>query len=939
MVKLKDIKMKPKLMGLFLLIGLIPLSIVGYWSSHLATQALMEKSYGQLQAVREIKRAQIEKYFTERQGDMAVLVETVQTLMEEAFGQLSTVQQLKSGQLEDYFSERLGDVRVLAANEGVSGALHDYAEAFNQENGQTGGPLWKAADGKWGPWLEQYKQEYGYYDLFLIDKQGDVVYTVERESDLGANLASGALKDSPLAHCFEKALQGVAIQDFEPYAPSGGQFSAFVGAPVLREGQLAGVVALQLPTGPVNAIVQKRQGMGRTGETYLVGKHNGKTAFRSDLTTMGDGKYVIGHGISTPYIEAALNGEKGSETYTDTNGKLVMVVYNPLDISGLNWASISKIDLEEAIAPKRQGAEKDFFANYIEKYGYYDLFLVHPKGEVFYTVTKEADYGTNMVDGIYADSGLGKLVRKVLESGRFGLADFEPYAPSGGVPASFIARPVMKNGKPQLVVALQMPLKAINSIMQEREGMGESGETYLVGSDKLMRSDSFLDPTHHSVLASFKDPSKGSVDTEAVREALSGQTDRKIILDYNGNPVLSAYAPVHLEGVTWALLAEIDEAEVKEPIWKLVKSILVAGGILTAAVILIALVVAGGIANPLVQGVAFAKAVAAGDLTAHIDVKQKDEIGDLAQALRDMVSRLREIVGEVKSASTNVASGSEELSSTAEEMSQGATEQASAVEEASSSMEEMSASIRQSADNAKQTETIALQSAGSAEESGKAVTETVTAMREITEKISIIEEIARQTDLLALNAAIEAARAGEHGKGFAVVASEVRKLAERSRTAAGQINQLSVSSLDVAERAGKMLEELVPEIKRTADLVQEIAAASGEQSSGAEQVNQAIQQLDQVIQQNAAASEEMASASEELSGQAEQLQGTMSFFKTDATTLTARAVRPDKGKSQAKTSKREGARKLPGTEGGGYLLDMSEGSGTGDGQDTEFERY
>ncbi|MFP4314650.1 MAG: methyl-accepting chemotaxis protein [Desulfovibrionales bacterium] len=256
----------------------------------------------------------------------------------------------------------------------------------------------------------------------------------------------------------------------------------------------------------------------------------------------------------------------------------------------------------------------------------------------------------------------------------------------------------------------------------------------------------------------------------------------------------------------------------------------------------------------------------------------KNETGVYA-AMKDMVEKLRGIVGEVNAASGNVAGGSQEMSASSEQLSQGATEQAASVEEISSSMEQMAANIRQNADNAQQTEKISVKAAEDARLGGESVEDTVQAMKSIAEKISIIEEIARQTNLLALNAAIEAARAGEHGKGFAVVAAEVRKLAERSGQAANEISDLSSSSVEVAEKAGEMLKRIVPDIQRTAELVQEIAAASHEQNSGAEQINKAIQQLDQVIQQNASASEEMASTSEELSSQAQQLQATMAFFK------------------------------------------------------------
>jgi len=297
--------------------------------------------------------------------------------------------------------------------------------------------------------------------------------------------------------------------------------------------------------------------------------------------------------------------------------------------------------------------------------------------------------------------------------------------------------------------------------------------------------------------------------------------------------------------------------------------------------LLSALFISRSITNPIKQGVKFAGHIADGDLTRKLDLDQKDEVGQLAAALNRMASQLRTIVGDITSVTSNVASGSNQLSASSQTLSQGATEQAASVEETTSSMEEMSSNTQQNADNSQQTEVIALKASQDAKESGEAVNEAVTAMKEIAGKISIIEEISRQTNLLALNAAIEAARAGEHGKGFAVVAAEVRKLAERSQTAAGEISTLSASSVQVAEKAGDMLQTLVPNIQKTSELVQEISASSNEQNSGAEQINKALQQLDQVIQQNASASEEMASTAEELSSQAQQLQDTMMFFKTD----------------------------------------------------------
>jgi len=331
-----------------------------------------------------------------------------------------------------------------------------------------------------------------------------------------------------------------------------------------------------------------------------------------------------------------------------------------------------------------------------------------------------------------------------------------------------------------------------------------------------------------------------------------------------------------------------------------------------------------------------AEDMANGNLTVQIEERSEQDM--LMRALQKMLTRLNEVVVTVKFAADNVAAGSQAMSETVQEMSQGATEQASAAEEASSSMEQMVANIGQNADNALQTEKIAKQSAVDAREGEKAVTETVTAMKKITKKITIIEEIARQTHMLSLNATIEAAKAGDYGRGFAVVAAEVRSLAERSRIAAEEIGELTTSSVSISEKAGEKLTALVPDIQRTAELVQEISAASGEQNSGAEQINRAIQQLDQVIQQNAATTEEMASMAEQLASQAEKLQETIAFFKSEAVaaqTLKG-AVLPS---SPGAHSVQKPTSQLADQSSTGYALHMPPKQVNGDKRDDEFERY
>ncbi len=333
-------------------------------------------------------------------------------------------------------------------------------------------------------------------------------------------------------------------------------------------------------------------------------------------------------------------------------------------------------------------------------------------------------------------------------------------------------------------------------------------------------------------------------------------------------------------------------------------------------VIVLTLLIRSILLQPLSQVVDFVSRLAEGDLTQTLRVDRNDEMGVLLQAINQMIEKLQKIMGDIKRGANNVTFGSQQMSHGSIEMSKGATHQAAAAEEASASMEQMAANIRQNADNAQQTEKIALQAASNAREGGKAVLETVNAMQEISKKILLIEDIVRQTRMLSLNATIEAARAQEHGRGFAVVAAEVRGLAERSQTAAAEINMLATTSVAIAEKAGQMLEKLVPDIEKTSELVQEISAASHEQNTGVEQINKAIQQLDQIIQQNASMSEQMSSTAEELAGQAEQLQGSIAFFHLSenehsassgdpATTETKRSSRSPKqsGRIEGKTTR------------------------------------
>ncbi len=433
-------------------------------------------------------------------------------------------------------------------------------------------------------------------------------------------------------------------------------------------------------------------------------------------------------------------------------------------------------------------------------------------------------------------------------------------------------------------VAFQFLLESLSSITNEIK-IGETGYGWIVDNTGLMLANP--DPTLMMDMNISEADSKGFSGLNALSASiLKNASGTGGYLNREGISMQTYWTTIP-NSPGWKLSITVHTSEVEQTTRSLIAlmSVVLVVGLLCA--IFLSRLIAHSIAKPVAFVSMALGRFSNGNLSMEgIDPKmvqsiegRTDEVGDLGRALTLLRNNLLRVVNEIHGASSQVAQGSQELSGSAQEMSQGSSEQASSIEELSASVEQLAATIRQNADNTNQADALARKVAQSAETSGKAVAQTVTSMTEIAGKISIIEEIAGQTNLLALNAAIEAARAGDAGKGFAVVASEVRKLAERSAIAAGEINELSRTSMSVSTEAGHSLEELVPDIRKVADLIQEISSASREQAAGSDQIAGGVGQMDVVVQQNASLSEELASTAEELAAQAEQLSETVSFFK------------------------------------------------------------
>lgn len=557
---------------------------------------------------------------------------------------------------------------------------------------------------------------------------------------------------------------------------------------------------------------------------------------------------------------------------------------------------------------------------YMDQYGYYDIFLMCPDhGDTSFTVTKEADFGQRAND---IPSSLRDVWRIAAKEGKVALSDTKIYPPSNNLPAQFIAAPIKENNEIIGVVALQISSAAVNQIMQQRDGMGQTGETYLVGSDKLMRSDSFLDPEGHSITASFAgNVSNNGVDTKASQEALAGKSGANIVNDYNGSPVLSAYTPVQIGDVTWGLIAEIDKAEVDKPVRAIYRAIAITIGILAVGIAIFARLVAGTIAAPLTHSVNFAEKVADGDFRETLAIEQKDEVGLLAKAINMLVGKTGNVLMEINMGVDTLSTTSGELSSASEQMSSSAIETseraksvataaeemsanmdsvAAAVEEATanvsmvaSSADELTAAVNEISKNTGKASIITTGAVDDVKAASQKVAELGQAAKEIGQVTETITEISDQTNLLALNATIEAARAGEAGKGFAVVANEIKDLAKQTAGATSEIKE-KINSIQNSTKGtvtqisqiSSVINEINIIVSTIAAAVEEQTATTGEIATNMVQASQGLQEVSENVAQSSTVASEIARDISEVNQAAEEMNSSSGMVKESVDKLS-----------------------------------------------------
>jgi methyl-accepting chemotaxis protein len=600
-----------------------------------ASAELMSGAKENLKSIGAKKAEAVEDFFEECLADLVVAGEMAENIHREAFHDLENFRDQMAQEVKQYLQSRITHIKIMSDDPTIYRAM----AAFEATTGPKG-KLWKSLAEKYGPWITVQKKVHGFKNLYLISRTGRIVYSVEKRSDLGKNLKTGDLKNSPAGKAFREGLQKATLQDFEFYKPLNNVPAGFASAPIKFGRTVIGVIMGQIDIDPINKVMHRHGGLSKKTEAYLVARVGEKIQLRNKLETTGQN---VGDSNPNVIVDRAFYGASGINTQFDQDGVYKFVSYAPINLPGIKWAIYISTPVEYVFTHKYPDAETDRLTHFKENELFVNLSLISPEGFLFYSVLHEKDYHTNLLEGPYKDSHLGRFINQTSFTRKMMVSDFKKYTPSNNASTGFAGLPILKDDRLLFTVVVQIPTVIIQKIMEEPTGLGKSGETFIVGADNLRRTESrFLEEINAE--KTVLNP-KFKMDEDAVNQALHGTPNAKIYNNYRGKKVLSISSLVRIQGpntynpngVKWIIFSEMEMNEIRAPItrlaWICVAVVLIIGLI----VLLMSYLLSDGFMQQINHILNLFSKIRIGNFNARAKVVSKDELGDLTLSLNALL--------------------------------------------------------------------------------------------------------------------------------------------------------------------------------------------------------------------------------------------------------------------------------------------------------------
>jgi methyl-accepting chemotaxis protein len=825
--------LRGKLVLILLFVGTAPYLINVFLDYFASSAALEDRAIAQLESVRELKKNQVLGYVKQRQNDTLMLSEIVQGLRAEAIKKLKGFERNKKDAIERFLRKRFADVNGLTGNLGTISALQDFVQAYNEEGRKTGGSIWNGHKEKYGPMFENFVAQHGYYDIMLASVDGDIVFSTAEEEDVGQNIVKGPLKDSGVGRLFPKALKETSLEDYAAYAPSDNEQALFIGGPVKAEGKIIGEIIIQLSSKEIDDIVQERAGLESTFESYMVGGQPGKGSYRSNRIVK-EGK--VGEPKTGENVDEVLAGKEGVlyQVHPETKA-FEITTFTPLNVLGVKWGLITTGNLTEVVVPKYEGEMDDLMTKYQKTSNYFDVYLVSPDGYCYYSAKKGQDFQTNFFTGQYKDSSLGKLLKKAADKRQVVMSDYAEYAPAENKPLSFIAAPVLEGEEIVSIVAVRLTNDDLQKYMDERTGLGDTGETFLVGEDLIPRTNS------KKGLKLFE----GKLDTDLAKDGLKEEKGALKVgtRDYKGDEIIGSSIKLGLKkdlgaDFDWLMIAKIDQHEALAAVYQLRNRAVFIGVVLIAGIVIMAWFIGGLFSRPIVSIAEVVRQVAAErDLTLNVPVETGDEIGQMAEEFNSMLTELNKSFKEVEQVSQTVATNAKDVAGRASANRDRAEIEVKQSEKTRELLETMGATAGQVAEGAKAQQE-------SAQKSQRTIAELLQSMNTVSSAVikqsKEAETVTNRVSDMGQTGAMVVATSNEQGKMVMQVTASMNEITAAVRNMGQAINNATnqgQESLKAANQGRVAVENTVAGMRAIAESSGQISEIISVITEIAEQTN------------------------------------------------------------------------------------------------------